>query len=369
LSLIDASKTPAPTAAPEVEKLEGKEWKSTDGKFSFSWELNDDKDKVTFSVTYDGTGKYVALGFNTEGTTNMEPADVIVGYGGNVYDRANIASKAGPQVDDAQQDIEDARFEEEDGQTTMVFTRKFNTGDAEDFVIPASGDVDIIWAFGDVDGSSLKRHADRGGLKLNLDSGDAEATADKTAAKRAHGVLMFIAWGLLAPLGVYFARFGKDYKKQTKGFWFHYVHKPAMISVVVIGVIAFVVALTFVSEGSSSSTRTIHAVVGFITMFLAIMQPINAAFRGSGHDHNTPERKRFEFLHKNGGRIALPLSWIAILLGLASVGEDTALPVFIVWLVLLVVAFVYLTVKAKPAEEKPKKQPEEVGLKNVQGNA
>jgi hypothetical protein len=90
--------------------------------------------------------------------------------------------------------------------------------------------------------------------------------------------LMLIAWMLFVPIGVIFARYFKfifpDFKVCNVQFWF-FVHRPLMISVPIINITAFILALAAASwtwVSSSSSLIFAHSIIGIIIIGLSIVQ-------------------------------------------------------------------------------------------------
>ena len=82
-----------------------------------------------------------------------------------------------------------------------------------------TGDLRIIWAVGPAgSGSALPEHHSEGVGTLNLVTGASSSAA--TLTLQAHGVLMFAAWGALAPLGVLAARYGKRLRPGPPPLWY-----------------------------------------------------------------------------------------------------------------------------------------------------
>ena len=72
-----------------------------------------------------------------------------------------------------------------------------------------------------------------GGQTINLITGEVTAS-DAANLMYAHGVLMSIAWGIIAPFGIFASRqrqFPPFNRPEPKGFWF-LVHRISMGSVV-----------------------------------------------------------------------------------------------------------------------------------------
>jgi hypothetical protein len=90
--------------------------------------------------------------------------------------------------------------------------------------------------------------------------------------------LMLIAWMLFVPIGVIFARYFKfifpDFNACNVQFWF-FIHKPLMISVPIISITAFILALAAAGWAWVSSSSTLifaHSIIGIIVIGLSIVQ-------------------------------------------------------------------------------------------------
>ena len=111
-----------------------------------------DSDRYEIHWTYDGADIYVAIRGQTTGwiaigfdpTDRMKDADMVYGWvdsvgGLTIFDLYAIGVN-GPHPEDTQQggtyDLLDAAGTEDSGWTTLEFTRKLNTGDTYDNVIP-----------------------------------------------------------------------------------------------------------------------------------------------------------------------------------------------------------------------------------------
>ncbi|MCK5252296.1 MAG: hypothetical protein KAQ96_05075, partial [Thermoplasmata archaeon] len=137
-----------------------------------------DSDRYEIHWTYDGADIYVAIRGQTTGwiaigfdpTDRMKDADMVYGWvdsvGGLTIFDLYATGVNGPHPEDTQQggtyDLLDAAGTEDSGWTTLEFTRKLNTGDTYDNVIPTTGTIPIIWAVGPSD-SFTAQHIRRGG--------------------------------------------------------------------------------------------------------------------------------------------------------------------------------------------------------------
>lgn len=70
--------------------------------------------------------------------------------------------------------------------------------------IEDEGDTEVIYSFGE----SLGQHptSSRGASTINFATGDVDIECDENNFVSLHGALMLIAWMVLAPWGIYYAR-------------------------------------------------------------------------------------------------------------------------------------------------------------------
>ncbi|MCA9212888.1 MAG: hypothetical protein KDB27_07485 [Planctomycetales bacterium] len=115
------------------------------------------QDDVRFKVTSESTG-WVGIGFND--SPRMPQSDVILLTGeGNVLDA--FATRRGDPAPDSSQDITLIKSSQENGVTTVEFSRAIDTGDAlGDY--PLNSAQYILWAYQFSSDSFMAEHTDRG---------------------------------------------------------------------------------------------------------------------------------------------------------------------------------------------------------------
>ena len=152
-----------------------------------------------------------------------------------------------------------------------------------------------------------------------------------TDVQQWHARLMFVAWGVMAPLAIIVARFfkvlpGQDWPRQVDSqFWWR-THWIAQTLVLVCTVAAFVLVYQF-GSGSPSA----HSRFGYAVVMLLVLQIALGYWRGSkggptaprtngdlaGDHYNMNARRRlFEILHKSLGYFLVLLSVVTIVIGL-----------------------------------------------------
>jgi len=153
---------------------------SEDKSFMMDWEIKDGN--ITVEVKGKSTGW---VGWGLSPTGDMEGADLMIGWVRNgtvhVYDFHATANTR--PILDTDQDYTAISGKEEDGYTTIKFTRKLVTnnapqdGEVPDIDIEAGKEYNIIWAWNDEkpendDPEKIKYHGEeaenRGSVKVTL---------------------------------------------------------------------------------------------------------------------------------------------------------------------------------------------------------
>ncbi len=150
------------------------------GDYMLYWQI--EGDMIYFGIEVDTSG-WVAVGF--EPTFAMKDADMVFAWvesnGTVVIFDVYATGNYGPHPPDVDQggtfDILSYDGLEGSGKTTIEFSRKLNTGDTYDKIIPTSGTFNIIWATGTADNFGLQ-HDRRGSASLNMEEGLVKAVVE-----------------------------------------------------------------------------------------------------------------------------------------------------------------------------------------------
>merc|ERR1719242_587996 len=195
-------------------------------------------------------------------------------------------------------------------------------------------------------------------LTFNLETGAASTTDETYTLETVHGIIMWISWALLAPIGIMSSAFRFLYPDGPK--WF-FVHRGVQVSVVVLTVIGFIIAIVFTTNKEKEHFANNHMVLGLVVTIFAIFQPLNAYFRPhppkEGWVDGKPlGRAVWEYLHKGSGYACWVAGCIAIYLGLGLRGEDMLASLHLFgWCGLMLVLYIALSVvswqKAKQKKE------------------
>ncbi|MGA1822720.1 MAG: DOMON domain-containing protein, partial [Thermoplasmatota archaeon] len=143
--------------------------------FRVYWTIVDDELHMAISAVTTG---WIAIGFDPE--DKKKDSDVILGWVENdvvhIID-AYATGPLGPHPPDTHlggtTDILEFNGTEIDNITTIEFVRKLSTGDDFDKDIPTSGNLNIIWAYGDHDDFG-ESHSQRGYAVLTIGPGGVE---------------------------------------------------------------------------------------------------------------------------------------------------------------------------------------------------
>jgi len=191
------------------------------------------------------------------------------------------------------------------GMTTIVFTRKLNTGDAIDVVI-TNKLMTVIYGWNtDSDGPSFDQHTViPTPVNINFFTGQVSSNID---TKLVHGSLMFIAWFFIAPTGFIFARFLKGYN-----WWFN-AHKISMSLGMIIMICGFGVIVSEVQNVKSGHFNNAHKIIGLIIVIIGVSQPIIGFLADKFFN---PERKSIPIFPDKTHWV---LGWVSITLGLINI--------------------------------------------------
>jgi hypothetical protein len=140
---------------------------------------------------------------------------------------------------------------------------------------------------------------------------------------RLHGALMYIAWGFLVPIALFFPAFMRP--NFGKGEWFkiHLVLMLIALPISLIGLLFIIVAHRNsdgrIALGSENGTGTAHFVFGIVIIILQVANPIIAIFRCKPKSKN---RWIFNLIHKY--LIGYPVetfAWVSMGLGFARLAD------------------------------------------------
>jgi len=334
--------TPPPSLSPPEG---GRQYRSADGSILLEWEPAISSTRVTVRGT--GTG-WVGFALSSDGSMLNGGANLaVVGLpalvGGGTVTAYVMQSKtrggmvlAAPVPIACGVDTSTATLTSVNGVTEMSFVLRHHTGDAAGTCIAGGVTVPsmtireslpptgVILARGNAPAYGI--HASRdAALALSADgSGIGGLSIPVSSRKYLHGLMMTVAWVILAPLGVYVARFERA--REPKGWWFR-LHRGLLVASVVLTAVGFVLALTMV-EGSHF--YSMHSKLGLLFSLALVIQPTNAYFRPK---HGDSSRATWETAHKLLGASLLLGGVVVCLLGAQLIGAQALVPTILLALV------------------------------------
>jgi len=184
------------------------------------------------------------------------------------------------------------------GYTTILFTRAFKTG--KNPIAPTGGYV--IGSYSS--NSYLVQHDVHSTIMQNVNfvtGSVVDSAITVPPLKIVHGVLQFIAFGLLFPFGILFARFAKTVG--GKGLWFE-VHRGVQITGWILAATAFTIAFFMVA--GAHFNQPFHGQLGIAVMVAVTGQGLFGLLRphkDESADKQRLARRLFEIAHPIWGYV------------------------------------------------------------------
>ncbi|KAI8838909.1 hypothetical protein BC829DRAFT_492939 [Chytridium lagenaria] len=179
-------------------------------------------------------------------------------------------------------------------------------------------------------------------------AGQGEEGEGYSVVIKVHAVLMFIAWGILAPISVFLARYYKGGKHD-----FIPLHSTIMLlGTVLLTVVAFILVMAVSKNGHFNvAEKGAHGVIGLMVFLGVLVQPILAVVHRSYKTRNYSLKARArtltENIHRWLGRGIVLLALINLALGLglynrrAEAVQSSTWTCFVLWIMLLAALFAF----------------------------
>jgi hypothetical protein len=182
------------------------------------------------------------------------------------------------------QTLTDASIDVKDGQTIMKFTK----------IMKEAGEIEItprenifLGAYGSSD--VLGYHPGRSIFDLNLSSGFVEeAKAPNMSVWFVHGILAFLAWGVLVPSAVNSSLFRELFPKGA--IWFSF-HRAFNITAFALFVVLFSIAVSYTTKEGTDHFDDEHQKMGLAMFILTTFQVFGGIFRPHLPSPNSDEEK------------------------------------------------------------------------------
>lgn len=225
------------------------------------------------------------------------------------------------------------------GSMRIRFSRPFSPSTSASSIGLAAGNFPFIWAFNDaikpdpIDSSTptLQKHVfsePMGRIVLfesAPDTGSSEdemapipVSADKADPKNpiilAHGILMFAAWGVFAPIGATVAMFAK---RQP---WFPVHFYTMSLLVFTCTVAGFILAVYYIASQSIRSFTNYHEIIGLTVVICAVIQAALGFYIHHLYDPNRTHRPVRNYVHIWFGRAVFGLGVANVALGIQRYG-------------------------------------------------
>lgn len=227
---------------------------------------------VSMELIHEGEA-WVSIAFSNDG--KMIGGEAVIGIPGGSVLKYTMGSKQTSGVSpmpESQQTLLDASIEVVDGQTIMKFTKIMKEPGEIEVV---AGDNNLMGAYGG-DGV-LATHIARQSVVLNLASGASEEVRiPNRAAWIVHGVLAFLAWGVLVPFAVQASLLRA---LLPKGPLWMKIHKLFNTTSYALFVLTFVVSIVYTAKEGGRHFSNGHQRMGLLMLLATSVQMFGGAFR------------------------------------------------------------------------------------------
>lgn len=334
-----------------VNTSEALKFQSPEG-FIFEWTIEDGF--IIAKMTAPAVA-WVGFGWHCQGCDSdiqMANVDFVIGLfnnNGTFLSASDRASKPGtttgqPVLDTAIGGVENVvglSGTQTASQTSVTWQRALNTSDTiADHVISTDAPTRILYAWGQ--SNSFGPHGPNAfQATLNFGDGSTQAGSKSLGYLRYwHGALMFFAYGVFMPLGIFVARYLKHFD------WWFPVHWGLM-TLALCMVIAALILIILALASSGSKLADPHEILGMITVLFTALAPVLGVIAHCMWNPNRDAPPLFpDQLHWWAGRLTVLLGWANIVLGLATSSAPTAFSwvaggCFIVFLVTILFIEVY----------------------------
>eukprot|EP01098_Paradermamoeba_levis_P008219 TRINITY_DN3408_c0_g1_i1.p1 TRINITY_DN3408_c0_g1~~TRINITY_DN3408_c0_g1_i1.p1 ORF type:complete len:550 (-),score=155.41 TRINITY_DN3408_c0_g1_i1:90-1739(-) len=237
--------------------------------FKLYWRYVPGNDKIQFAYTLSANG-WAGFGFSLDGSSKMVPGDAMVmtsfNFDVNVADYQLIDQTTGAAFDSVLGGTDDVKNKTTgwvNGQALATWSRLLKTGDKLDYVINPDQVTKCIYAFSNSkSGVSEHSKSESGQININFRTGEVSFLSDN---RHVHGWLMWVAWGILVPIGSLIARA----MKKSMGVWWFRIHIVLMVLAAALTIAGFGIIVDY----KSSHFNNVHSRLGLAVFILAMIQP------------------------------------------------------------------------------------------------
>ena len=200
------------------------------------------------------------------------------------------------------QTLRDASVKVNGGQTIMKVTKIMK--EPREIEI-TSGKNKFLWAYGL--SNVLGHHGHSSAFDLNLSNGLSEKVkVPNMKVWLAHGVVAFLAWGVLFPMSGKASLFRDPFPKGS--LWFN-LHRNFNTGAFVLCIALFSIAVSYTTKEGTHNFSSSHGRMGLAVFIITTVQMLRGTIRPCltypGSDKDTKWRKGWEFGHRLLGTVLL----------------------------------------------------------------
>ncbi|KAI8828584.1 hypothetical protein BJ741DRAFT_511958, partial [Chytriomyces cf. hyalinus JEL632] len=289
---------------------------NTAGTFCFKAVADTKTNLVSITLQTSATG-WVAIGV---GCKTMACSNMYIGWSNAGANIVSQRSSSGHETPATNGNTDAVVLPKESAMNTTMKAALVVSFQIPSSKISTTADVNIIWASSDTAPSgdaksTIAMHTSSGQMSVNIATGRSVTLADPNQTlKLAHGILMFIAWGILPFATVFIAR----YLKGKLGHWWYLLHLG--MGLAILGLTAIAIILIEVAVQGPLSARfnsSLHAYMGaFVALGLLPLQIILGFVSNKLFNANRVSVPWWDQVHWWVGRLVIVLAWVEMFTGL-----------------------------------------------------
>ncbi|GBG72121.1 hypothetical protein CBR_g11054 [Chara braunii] len=229
-------------------------------------------------------------------------------------------------------EVLDWSVEETTGVTTLRFGRRFGDGDVK---LSPTGPNRMIWAHSEDGASDFQSHGSyAGSFRVDFNTGSVNGISTVNAGERpddvninlfvVHGCLMWAAFAVIFPLGVFLARYGK----RLTAAWLQ-VHVTFQLVACIVSTISAILAMA-----TFHALNGLHGRLGLVVMVCVWVQPVVGMARP---DVGTVLRLPWHILHWGFGTAAVFLGVVNVFFGINALASRTQVKIPTIWTIIFAV--------------------------------
>ncbi|CAL9203012.1 unnamed protein product [Musa hybrid cultivar] len=291
-----------------------------------------------FVLSAPDAGSYISIGFSSDG--RMDGSSAVAGWitsnGPGIVKRYYLGGKSSRQCPPDQGSLQlvanNSLIVSQSSRLYLAF--QLSTSQPAPYLIYAVGPSNSIPS----SDYYLSTHQNQASASINYATGVASDGGSRGfPARRWHGLLTMLGWGVLMPVGVIMAR----YFKHLDPLWF-YSHISIQGIGFVLGLVGIIAGFNLDDNLPNADT---HQAIGICILICGSLQVMAFLIRP---DKSSKIRRYWNWYHHYVGRAAIALAVANIFLGLSVAHEDRSWTVgYVIFLVVWVIASLLLELKRR----------------------